>query len=65
MTTATRERTVKPGWLTGREQIRGYTGMSKRTISRLMAEGKIPCRRIGHRLVMVRISDLDRALESI
>ena len=63
MTATMRERTIKPGWLTGRNQISQYTGHSKRTISRLIAEGKIPCKRLGHRLVMIRISELDAALE--
>ncbi len=59
------QKEIRPGWLTGRDQISAYTGLSKRTVSRLLADGKIPHRRLGHKLVIVRISDLDRALMQI
>ena len=56
---------INPGWLTGRTQLHKYTGLSPRTISRLMAEGQIPHRRLSHKLVMFRITDVDRALASL
>ena len=59
------QREIKPGWLTGREQIAQYTGWSKRTASRMLASGKIPHRRLGHKLVMVRVVDLDAALQAV
>jgi excisionase family DNA binding protein len=58
----TTENTIRPGWLTGRKQIGTYTGLHPRTVSRLLADGRIPHKRLGHKLVMVRISDLDAAL---
>ncbi len=54
--------TIKPGWLTGRKAISQYCGLSPRTISRLLADGQIPHRRLGHKLVMTRTEDLDKAL---
>ncbi len=56
------QRDIRPGWLTGRDQIAQYTGWSKRTTSRMLADGKIPHRRLSHKLVMVRVQDLDAAL---
>ena len=62
MDTTKSSRDIRPGWLTGRKQIADYTGLNPRTISRLLAHGRIPHKRIGHKLVMVRITDLDAAL---
>lgn len=58
-----RSENIKQGWLTGRQQIGAYTGWSKRTVSRML--DKIPHKRLGHKLVMVKVVDLDRALESL
>jgi excisionase family DNA binding protein len=63
MSAASKE--IKPGWLTGRAQISTYTGLHPRTISRLLAHGRIPHKRIGHKLVMCRVTDLDAALERL
>ena len=57
--------TIRPGWLTGRKQISQYTGLNPRTVTRLLADGRIPHKRLGHRIVMVRVVDLDQALERI
>lgn len=59
------QKDIKPGWLTGREQVASYTGLSKRTVSRLMKDGRIPHRRLGYKLVMVRVADLDAALAKV
>ncbi len=56
---------IRPGWLTGRKQISTYTGLHPRTISRLLADGRLPAKRIGHKLIMIRVADLDTALERI
>ncbi len=56
---------VKPAWLTGRAQIGQHTGWSKRTVSRMLHDGIIPHKRLGHKLVMVRIADLDAALAKV
>lgn len=37
-----------------------YVGVSPSTIRRAIARGEIPARRIGPRLVRLRMSDLDR-----
>jgi excisionase family DNA binding protein len=58
----TADRNIRPGWLTGRQQISSYTGLHPRTISRLLAQGRIPHKRLGHKLIMVRVTDLDQAL---
>lgn len=59
------QREIKPGWLTGREQIAAYTGWSKRTVSRELKNGKFPFRRHSKKLIMVKVSDLDAALNGV
>jgi len=51
------------GWLTGRTAIAEYAGVGKRTVSRWIEEGRIPYRRLSNKLLMVRVQDLDRAIE--
>ena len=53
---------LKAGWLHGRKQLAAYTGVSPRTISRWMVEGKIPHRRLSAKSVLFRVRDIDRAL---
>ena len=53
---------IAPAWLTGRKQLAAYTGMAPRTISRMMAEGKIPHRRLNAKSVLFRVQDVDRVL---
>jgi|GEM_PF-1988448 len=59
------ETTTKRGWLRGIPALSAYCGLSRRTISRMLAEGKLPHRRLGHRSVIFRIRDIDRTLERI
>ena len=40
-----------------------YMGVSRRTLSNLMAAGKIPYMRLTGRLVLFRVAALDKALE--
>ena len=51
------------GWLTGRAAIAEHAGVSRRTVSRWIEEGRIPFRRLSSKLLMVRVQDLDRAIE--
>jgi len=57
-----RGRFVLPGWVSGREDVAKYLGVSKRSISRWMKQGVLPHKRITSRLVMFRLQDLDRAV---
>ena len=56
---------IQPGWLNGRAALRRYCGLSGRTISRLVSEGKLPHRRMGQKTLLFRIADVDRALQSL
>jgi predicted DNA-binding transcriptional regulator AlpA len=59
------EKETQPGWLHGREALARWCGLAPRTISRLMAEGKLPHRRLSKRCVIFRIADVDRALSQL
>ena len=56
---------MKPnaGWLKGVKQVAQYTGVSPRTISRWIAEGRLPHRKLSGRLILFRRQDVDRAIE--
>ena len=41
-----------------------YLGVAPRTIRRLIAAGRLPAYRVSHKLVRVRLRDLDALLES-
>ena len=56
---------IQPGWLSGRKQLSDYCGLSPRTLSRWIKEGKIPHKRVGHKIILFRIRDIDRALENL
>jgi len=56
---------IERKYLHGRKELSAYTGIGTRTISRLMVEGKIPYKRIGHNMVIFRISEVDAALAVI
>ncbi len=50
------------GWLSGRQQISSYTGLSKRTISRLLRSGVLPHRRLSNKILLCRKQDCDDAI---
>jgi excisionase family DNA binding protein len=53
---------VPPAYVRGRARLARYLDISPRSVSRLISEGRIPFARLGHRLVIFRIADVDRAL---
>ncbi|MCX6995902.1 MAG: helix-turn-helix domain-containing protein [Kiritimatiellaeota bacterium] len=54
---------ILPGYLHGRTAACQYLGgMSKRTLAVFMRQRKLPHMKLGHRTVLFRIADLDRAL---
>lgn len=58
-------REIQPGWLTGRKQISQYCGYSTRKVSREIAAGNIPFKRPNHKVLMVRVADLDNYLAGL
>ena len=40
-----------------------YLSVSRRTLSNLMASGKVPFSRLSGRLVLFKVADLERAVE--
>ncbi|MDA3875251.1 MAG: helix-turn-helix domain-containing protein [Kiritimatiellae bacterium] len=54
---------VSPGWLKGPSGIAEYAGISERTAQNWLASGRIPCRRMNQRLVLVRPKDVDTFIE--
>lgn len=55
--------TILPGYLHGKPAAGRYLGnMSTRTLAELMRQRKIPFFKLGHRTVLFRIADLDKAV---
>jgi excisionase family DNA binding protein len=42
-----------------------YAGVSSRTIRRWIAEGKLPARRVGPRLLQVDLADVDEMIRPV
>ncbi|KUI13393.1 hypothetical protein AU192_24745 [Mycobacterium lehmannii] len=55
--------TTTPGWV-DIKQAADYLSMGVPTIRRYIASGKLPARRVGPKLIRIRVSDLDKFVES-
>lgn len=55
----------RPGWVRGRSAAASYLGVSERTISAWVAEGVLQGQRIGRRMTLFRLRDLDEVVEKL
>jgi len=56
---------IAPGWRNGRTAAAAHLDLSKRTISRWVAQGVLPHRRISKKLILFRVKDLDDTVERL
>lgn len=57
--------TPPTGWIGNADQMAVYAGVSKRSIVRWIAEGRLKVRHLSKRKIVCRPADLDRAIASI
>lgn len=61
----TRNAQTVSGWFKGLKIAAAYSGLSTRTLSRWINDGRLAHRRLSKTLLMIRKQDLDRAIEEM
>lgn len=54
---------TQPGYIKSEKSLAGWLGISERSVRGLMKSGTLPYHRVSHRLVLFRVSDVNKALD--